>query len=98
MSVPVIITQEAEQDLAEGRDWYDRQKYGLGAEFVAAVGDVLERLEANPKMHQIVRKDVRRAVLARFPWVVFYQALDDRTLVIAVHDARRDPNRWQKRT
>jgi plasmid stabilization system protein ParE len=97
MSVPFIITPEAEQDLTDGRDWYERQKDGLGIEFVLAVGAVFERLQANPRMHQIVRKDVRRAVVKRFPYVVFYRALADRTEVIAVHDARRDPKRWQKR-
>jgi hypothetical protein len=67
MSMPFIITPEAEQDLTEGRDWDERQKDGLGVEFVLAVGAVFERLEANPRMHQIVRKDVRRAVVRRFP-------------------------------
>jgi len=98
MSVPVILTPEAEQDLAEGRDWYEGQRYGLGDEFVGAVGAVFERIGANPRMHQVVRADVRRAVVARFPWVVFYRALKDRVQVIAVHDARRDPNRWESRT
>lgn len=98
MSTPVILTPEAEQYLAEGRDWYERQRYGQGDEFVAAVGEVFERLAANPRMHQVVRKDVRRAVVTGFPWVVFYRALTDRVSVIAVHDARSDPNRWKRRT
>lgn len=98
MSTPVILTPEAEQDMADGRDWYERQRYGLGDEFVAAVGEVFERLSANPRMHQVVRRDVRRAVVRRFPWVVFYRALADRVSVIAVHDARPDPNRWNTRT
>lgn len=45
----------------------------------------------------MVRRDVRRAVVTGFPWVVFYRALTNRVSVIAVHDARRDPNRWQNR-
>lgn len=98
MSTPVILTTEAEQDMTEGRDWYERQRYGRGDEFVAAVGEVFDRLAANPRMHQVVRKDVRRAVVTGFPWVVFYRALRDRVSVIAVHDARRDPNRWKSRT
>lgn len=98
MSTPVILTPEAERDMAEGCDWYERQRYGRGDEFVAAVGDVFDRLAANPRMHQVVRKDVRRAVVTGFPWVVFYRALTDRVSVIAVHDARSDPNRWKRRT
>lgn len=51
MSTPVILTPEAEQDLAEGRDRYERQRYGRGDEFVVAVGEVFDRLAANPRMH-----------------------------------------------
>jgi hypothetical protein len=30
MSHPVIIRPEAEEDMVEGRDWYDRQREGVG--------------------------------------------------------------------
>lgn len=55
MSTPVILTLAAEQDMAEGRDWYERQRYGRGDEFVAAVGEVFDRIAANPRMHRVVR-------------------------------------------
>ncbi len=32
MSLPLIITPEAEEDLAEAKAWYERKRKGLGAE------------------------------------------------------------------
>jgi hypothetical protein len=30
MSLPLIITPEAEEDIAEARRWYERKRTGLG--------------------------------------------------------------------
>lgn len=97
MTRPVILTPLAEADLAEGKAWYDDQRDGLGTEFVLSVEKVLHQIGATPEMHQVVRGDVRKSVVRRFPYVVFYRAEPDRVVVLAVHDARRDPARWQSR-
>ncbi len=42
-------------------------------------------------------EDIRRTRLRRFPYSVFYVAMDEATVVIAVMHDRRDPRRWQAR-
>ena len=37
MSFSLTISPEAEQDLAEARDWYEEKRIGLGGEFLLAV-------------------------------------------------------------
>jgi hypothetical protein len=34
VSLTLIITPEAEQDLAEAKAWYERRREGLGEDFV----------------------------------------------------------------
>jgi hypothetical protein len=34
MSMPLIIRPEAEQDMAEARQWYEQRRDGLGNEFL----------------------------------------------------------------
>jgi plasmid stabilization system protein ParE len=41
--------------------------------------------------------DIRRAVVTRFPYSVFYRADATRVEVIAVFNNRRDPSIWQSR-
>jgi hypothetical protein len=44
----VSIRPAAETDLDEARDWYERQRPGLGDEFLASVADAFTRLEEAP--------------------------------------------------
>ena len=58
---------------------------------------MLRRIAANPKLHMAVYKDVRKAVVARFPYVVLYRQEPGFVLVIAVFHASRNPNIWKSR-
>jgi toxin ParE1/3/4 len=42
-------------------------------------------------MYPAVHGDVRRALLRRFPYSVFFLVEDDLAIVLAVHHRRRDP-------
>jgi plasmid stabilization system protein ParE len=41
--------------------------------------------------------DVRRGKLRTFPYLIYYRVLSDRSEVIAVLHASRDPKGWQER-
>jgi len=97
MSHPLIIRPEAEEDMAEGRDWYDRQRDGLGIEFLTAVEEVFGRIRATPELYAPEYKAVRRARVERFPYVVYYRLAGDAVEVIAVQHGGRSPRRWRSR-
>ena len=97
MSYPLIIRPEAEQDMAEGRDWYEGQREGLGAEFLTAVEDVFDRIREMPELYTAEYKSVRRAGLGRFPYVVYYRIVGVSIEVIAVQHGGRSPRRWRSR-
>jgi plasmid stabilization system protein ParE len=40
---------------------------------------------------------VRRLVVRRFPYAVYFREAGDEVLVLAIH-GRQDPRRWQKRS
>jgi len=50
-----------------------------------------------PERYPLVRGTVRRALLRRFPYAVFFVATADFVSVLACMHARRDPRRWQER-
>ena len=97
MSLPVVLTAEAEADLEAAAQWYEQRSAGLGAELVARVRDTLTRIGNNPDLYPESHAGVRRAALRRFPYGVFYRRRDDRIEVIAVFHDRRDPTGWQSR-
>jgi len=93
----LIVRPEAEADLAASKLWYDEQLDGLGARFLAEADATLRRIEANPMAFGFVRGKLRRALLFRFPFGVFYGLTDRNIVVVAVLHAARDPRLWGKR-
>ncbi len=97
MSLPVVLRDEAQAEFDETFDHFERQRPGLGVAFAARVQEVFDRISANPHLHAVVLADIRKAVVAKFPYCVFYRAEPARVEVIAVFHSSRDPGIWQGR-
>jgi len=61
------------------------------------IDDVLSRIVTNPHQHPNVYRELRRCVVRRFPFAIFYEVAGDEVEVIAVFHSRRDPERWKSR-
>jgi plasmid stabilization system protein ParE len=94
---PVIFTQTARAELIEAQDWYEGKAGGLGRRFRQANDALVERMSDNPRQFPVVFKNVRRALLRRFPYSLFFVVEDDALIVIACFHASRDPSHWQER-
>jgi toxin ParE1/3/4 len=97
MSLPLIITPEAEADLAEAKEWYDRQRTGLADEFRLVVEEAFDRIHRMPELHAEIYKGVRRSGIRRFSYSIFYRAAETQVVVLAVMHTSRDPRRWRRR-
>lgn len=93
----VIFRREAEAELAEAIDWYEARRGGLGGQFLLAVDAAVARIARDPEAYPIVHRDVRRVLLRRFPYALYYVVTPDRVTVLACFHGRRDPRRWQRR-
>jgi toxin ParE1/3/4 len=97
VNLPVVLRDEAQAEFDEAFDWYDAQRIGLAPAFAAEVQKVFDRIAANPFMHQAVFADIRRGVVRRFPYSIFYRPHPERVEVIAVFHTSRNPSIWQSR-
>lgn len=84
----------AVREVGEAYEWYERQSQGLGAEFEVAFELQLKRLEHVPLLYPEVIPGVRRTLLPRFPYGVFYVVRNDLIHIIAVIHTARSPTRW----
>jgi plasmid stabilization system protein ParE len=92
-----IIGREAENELYDAANWYEARSEGLGIAFLDGVEGLLERIAENPRQFQVVYQDVRRALLRRFPYGVFFRARASGAIkIIAVMHSARSPDRWRK--
>jgi plasmid stabilization system protein ParE len=97
MTLEVRLRPEAELDLADAAYWYEGQQQGLGRQFVDEVLAVFSVIVETPRLHPVLHRHTRRALLRRFPFGVYYQVDTAAIIVIAVMHGSRNPNRWKGR-
>ncbi len=98
----VRLLDEAEAEAQEAARWYDERQNGLGQQFLDALAHALESIERQPQAFSRIQtndanREVRRYVLQRFPYLIFYEVRTAEVLVVAVAHSRRRPNYWQNR-
>jgi toxin ParE1/3/4 len=93
----VIFRSEARRDVLEAHRWYRKQSPQLGHQFRDALDATVGRIRHNPLAYQVLFREVRRALVRRFPYAVFFKSLDEAVVVVAVLHMRRDPALWKSR-
>lgn len=88
---------EAKSEFDEAYLWYEDQREGLGTEFARCVNEVLETIQRNPEIYAPVENRIRRALVRRFPFGVFYKEVSSGIRVIAIFHSKRNPEHWQTR-
>ena len=88
----LVVTDGAELDIAEARQWYQEQA-GLGSAFVECVGEQLEFIELQPFATPVVAHGIRRSVVTRFPYNIYYAINGQLINILAVWHGSRDQGR-----
>lgn len=97
MSLPVVFRLEAEAEFEEAQAWYEDRLRGLGQEFVTRVQATIDVIRRNPGQFPRIDGEVRRALVRRFPYAIFYLADPESVVIIAVFHTSRDPAIWRLR-
>jgi len=94
----ILFRHTARRDFFDACEWYDQRRAGLGSRFEAAVERTLEMISASPVSFPVVHRDVRRALVRRFPYGLFYRIRGETIHVLALLHSRRDPALWKSQT
>ena len=85
----------AEAEHLETVAYYELNRPGLGASYLAEFETALEKVCAAPRRYPIERQpEIRRILLKRFPFAVLYRVINDVVQVLAVAHYRRRPEYW----
>ena len=91
------FTPEADAELTDARQWYSHHRKDLDLEFMECIELALSRIGSNPYLSPLVYGDIRRAVVQRFPFAIFYEVMAEEIQIIAVFHSRRNPDTWKSR-
>jgi plasmid stabilization system protein ParE len=93
----IVTDPSADRDVEAAATWYEYERSGLGLEFLDEVRSAYDRVVNSPFGYQVLRFGVRRALVRRFPYIVYFIIEDNVVEVIAVLHTSRNPAEWQRR-
>lgn len=68
----IIIRPEAEQDIKEAFKYYEECSIGLCSDFLLAADTCLSIIQGNVNIYQVIYKKIRRGLIRKFPYGIFY--------------------------
>ena len=90
----IRFTARARDELREAVAWYEEHAPAVIPAFLLGIEAALAQAARHPESFSVVRPDIRRALVRRFPDGVFYTHGPDTLVVVAIVHARRDPALW----
>lgn len=68
MKLPIITRPKAAAEIEAAYNWYERQRPGLGEEFLVALNHAVAVIAGHPERFLLVHRDTRRVLLSKiFP-------------------------------
>ena len=89
----VRYTERAKHDLELAYAWYEKQRRGLGLEFLDCVEAALLLIIDKPDLYRIYYSNFRGCLIRRFPFTVFYTIEKHEIIVHAIFNNKQDPEK-----
>jgi toxin ParE1/3/4 len=90
--IRVILADEARADALDAFAFYEGRRPGLGERFREHVNNAISKIQRSPERYPLVYRDLRRRLVERFPYAVFYRIYPGTVVVVALMHGRQDPS------
>ncbi len=97
----VKILDEASEEASAAASWYEKEKPGLGTEFLEAIEAGLDLIAEDilpllPLPYETA-KELKRLILKRFPYDIVALERAEEVIVVAIAHHSRKPGYWRER-
>ncbi|MCO6455926.1 MAG: type II toxin-antitoxin system RelE/ParE family toxin [Pirellulaceae bacterium] len=82
----------ANDELVEAARFYDSRVAGLGSDFLDEFDQAVGRIAESPERYAIVRGTIRRCVLTRFPYGIYFRVANRELRILVVRHHSRHPD------
>jgi plasmid stabilization system protein ParE len=96
MSRAIVFRRSVGRDLAAAYAWYEKQSAGLGERLLVDANASFDTIEEFPEVFAPLYGEVRRTLLSRYPYAVFYRVEPRQIVILAFLHTARDPELWPK--
>lgn len=97
MSRSLSIGLRARADIRVAAEWHDSERPGLSTQLLDEIQRVLTRIQETPRHFPVIEADVRRGLLRRFPYAIYFVAHEQVVEVVAFLHLHRAGDAWKAR-
>jgi len=97
MNTRVSFHELAEFELNDTVVFFESKGAGLGARFLSAIEKAVAEIGQHSQASPIIRQEVRRKVVRKFPYSILYTIKPDHIRVLAIANQKRRPFYWRGR-
>ncbi len=87
----------AKSELDDAVKYYNLQVDGLGNRYKNEAQSTIKRMSIFPMAYIEVRSQVRRCIMHKFPYSIYYSIQENMVLILAIAHQHRKPDYWIKR-
>lgn len=87
----LIISNKANKEINKSKEYYNNQKDNLGYEFKNDVKNLPISIKKFPYIYPNVTNNIKRCLLHRFPFSIFYAIKNDFIIILSVAHQYKKP-------
>jgi plasmid stabilization system protein ParE len=91
------LRKAAQDDIEGAFEWYREQSPTTALRFLIAVDEALGSLGERPERFPVVAGTLRRTLLRRFPYAIYFKVYERTISVVGVVHGHRHPRAWLRR-
>lgn len=91
------LSDEAEVDFDKSYEFYNEDSPKVADTFFIRINLGFENIKQNPNSFPFAHKNLRKYVVKKFPFVIYYRIVDSVIQVIAIFHMSRNPEIWNER-
>jgi len=93
----VLFLRPAELEMLDAARYYELQASGLGGDFLDKIDSAVQDIGMHPERWPVVRFDIRRRLIHRFPYALLYRVDPEEIVIQAIMHLHRRPDYWMNR-
>ncbi len=93
----VIFHPQAEIEFDHSIEFYEVRQKGLGLDLEREVISAISTIVEDPQRWPIYKFSLRKYILNRFPFIIYYLDLPGHIWIVAIAHGSRMPEYWKKR-
>lgn len=87
----IEISKLAQKEIEESKEYYNLQRKNFGLDFKNDILKAINSISTHPTLYPVVATKIRRCLLHKFPFSIFYTIKNETIIILSVAHQHRKP-------